>query len=77
MAAEQPNAGTFVLPKSILQQDFDIISEQEDHIVLTVRVSLDLIRDNERLLMALLEIARERPPAEPEGDLDDDSAEAT
>jgi len=62
----------FVLPTGILQQDFNIIDEQEDHIVLTVRVPLDLIRDNRPLLMALLQIAEKpRPPAEPEeGDLD-------
>jgi len=65
------NGVAFVLPTGILQQDFDIIDEQENHIVLTVRVPLDLIRDNRALWMALLEMA-ERPtaPAEPDGDLD-------
>jgi hypothetical protein len=51
--AEQLNAAAIVLPTGILQQDFDIIDEQEDHVVLTVRVPLDLIRDNHALLMAL------------------------
>ncbi len=63
--------GVFVLPTGILQEDAVIIDNQEDHIVLTLRVSKDLIRDNHSLLMALLEIATRRP-AEPEnGDLDD------
>lgn len=67
------NPAAFTLPLGILQQDFDIIDEQENHVVLTVRVPLNLIRDNRDLLKALLEIAAEntRPPAEPENDLDD------
>jgi len=57
-------------PTGILQRDFDIIDEQENHIVLTVRVPLDLIRDNMPLLMALCEIAtgKPTPPAEPDDD---------
>jgi hypothetical protein len=39
------------------QQDLDIIDEQETHVVLTVRVPIDLIRDNLSLLKALSEIA--------------------
>ena len=46
-----------------------IIDEQENHIVLTVRVPIDLIRDNHALLMALSEIATGNPVAsEPEPD---------
>jgi hypothetical protein len=67
---------SFVLPTGILQQDFDIIDEQENHIVLTVRVPIDLIRDNNALLMALIEIAtgkKLRLLDEPEeGDLDEE-----
>jgi hypothetical protein len=58
-----------VLPTAILKEDACIIDGQDDHVVLTVRVPLDLIRDNHPLLMALCEIAKPRPPAEPEGDL--------
>jgi hypothetical protein len=54
-AARNPdNPSAFVLPTGILQQDFEIIDEQEAHIVLTVRVPIDLIRDNRALLTALL-----------------------
>src|SRR5882724_346952 len=58
----------FVLPTGILQQDVNIIDEQENHVVLTVRVPLNLIRDNHAMLMALSEIAtgEPRPPAEPD-----------
>jgi hypothetical protein len=42
-------------------QDACIIDEQENHVVLTVRVPLDLIRDNHAMLMALSEIATGRP----------------
>jgi hypothetical protein len=69
--AEQLNPAAIVLPTGILQQDFDIIDEQENHIVLTVRVPIDLIRDNRALLMALLEIAAEKPRPPVENDLDD------
>jgi len=57
-------------PTGILQRDFDIIDEQDDHVVLTVRVPLDLIRDNHALWKALSEIAaKPRAPADP--DIDD------
>jgi hypothetical protein len=69
--AEQLNPAAIVLPTGILQQDFDIIDEQENHIVLTVRVPIELIRDNRALLMALLEIAAEKPRPPVENDLDD------
>ena len=56
-AARNPdNPSAFVLPTGILQQDFEIIDEQEAHIVL--RVPIDLIRDNRALLTALLESVR-------------------
>jgi len=64
------NGVAFVLPTGILQRDFDIIDEQDDHVVLTVRVPLDLIRDNHALWKALSEIAaKPRAPADP--DIDD------
>ena len=52
-----PTSVSFKLPTGILQQDFEIIDEQENHVVLTVRVPLNLIRDNMPLLRALAEIA--------------------
>jgi hypothetical protein len=71
-AARNPDKpGIITLPAAILQEDAAVIDEQENHIVLTVRVPLDLIRDNYALLMALSEIAtgKPRPPAEPECEL--------
>jgi hypothetical protein len=66
--ADKLNTTAVVLPAGILQRDFDIIDEQENHVVLTVRVPLDLIRDNHPLLMALSEIAtgKRMVPAEPD-----------
>jgi hypothetical protein len=60
---QELNPAAIMLPKGILQQDFDIIDDQENHIVLTVRVPKNLIRDNQRLWQALSEMAAE-PPAE-------------
>jgi hypothetical protein len=57
-----------------LQQDSVVIDEQENHLVMTLRASLDLIRDNHTTLMALCEIAtgKRMVPAEPEkGELAD------
>jgi hypothetical protein len=65
------NPGAIMLPAAVLRQDAVIIDEQENHIVLTVRVPLDWIRDNHATLMALCEIATGKP-AEP----DDDDAPA-
>jgi hypothetical protein len=62
--ADKLNTATdpsFVLPTGILMEDACIIDEQENHVVLTVRVPLDLIRDNHAMLMALSEIATGRP----------------
>ena len=67
--AEELNPAAIVLPKGILMEDACIIDEQENHIVLTERLPIDLIRDNHALLMALSEMGKPRPPAE--GDLDD------
>jgi hypothetical protein len=64
-----PNPAAFVLPTGILQHDAVIIDEQENHIVMTVRLPIDLIREKRALLTALLEISKPTPPAEP--DLDD------
>jgi len=50
------NPSCFTLPTGILQETIDIIDEQEDHIVLTVRIPKNLIRDNRALLTALCEI---------------------
>jgi hypothetical protein len=44
------------------KEDACIIDEQENHIVLTVRVPLDLIRDNHALLMALSEMGNQGRP---------------
>jgi hypothetical protein len=49
------NSSTFILPLDLLQQDCDIIDDQDEHIVLTLRLLKELIRDNHRLLMALAE----------------------
>ncbi len=64
------NPAAFVLPTGILTEDACIIDAQENHIVLTLRVPIDLIRDNHGLLRALLEIA-EKPTTPAEPDLDD------
>lgn len=58
----------FMLPTGILQQDISIIDEQENHVILTVRVPINLIRDNHALLMELSKIAGAdpRPPAAPD-----------
>jgi hypothetical protein len=47
----------FVLPTGILNVDADIIDDQENHIVLTLRVSKEMIRSNRALLSALIEMA--------------------
>jgi hypothetical protein len=62
-----PNPTAFVLPVGLLQQDADIIDDQENHIVLTLRLPKEVIRSNRALLRALAEMA-----AQPEkGDLAD------
>ncbi len=53
----------FLLPVGVLREDAAIIDEQPHHVVLTVRVPINWIRDNHALLMALSEIAM-RPPAD-------------
>jgi hypothetical protein len=71
--ADKLNTSTIVLPAAILQQDAVVIDEQENHVVLTVRLPIDLVRNNHTTLMALYEIAtgKSAPPAEPDkGDLD-------
>jgi cold shock protein len=45
------NSSTFILPLDLC----DIIDDQDEHIVLTLRLLKELIRDNHRLLMALAE----------------------
>jgi hypothetical protein len=70
-AARNPdNPAIITLPAAILQEDAAVIDEQENHIVLMVRVPIDLIRDNHALLMALSEIAtgKRMVPAEPDPD---------
>jgi hypothetical protein len=60
------NPAAFVLPTGILQQDFDIIDEQDDHLVLTLRVPKEVIRKYQPLLQALMEMSASSPVAEPE-----------
>jgi hypothetical protein len=49
------NNSTFILPRALLEQDCDIIDDQDEHIVLTLRLLKQMIRDNRRLLMGLAE----------------------
>jgi hypothetical protein len=74
--ADKLNPAIITLPAAILQQDAVVIDEQENHVVLTVRVPIDVIRDNQTTLMALIEIAtgkKLRLLDEPEeGDLDEE-----
>jgi hypothetical protein len=51
------NPTTVVLPAGILQQDADIIDDQENHTVLTLRIPKQVIRSNRALLSALIEMA--------------------
>jgi hypothetical protein len=46
-----------LLPRDVLQQDGCIIDNQQDHIVMTVRLPKSMIRENYRLLVALTEAA--------------------
>src|SRR4029077_5062347 len=70
------NPTTIFLPAAILQQDAVVIDEQENHVVMTLRLPIDVIRDNQTTLMALIEIAtgkKLRLLDEPEeGDLDEE-----
>jgi hypothetical protein len=60
----------FMLPTGILKEDAAIIDEQEYHVVLTVRLPIDAIRDNHAMLMALSEIATRQTDAPAEDDPD-------
>jgi hypothetical protein len=51
------NNSTFILPRVVLEQDCDIIDDQDEHIVLTLRLLKQLIRDNRQLLMGLADEA--------------------
>jgi hypothetical protein len=42
-----------VLPVQVLQQDSVILDEQEDHVVITLRVPKEWVRNNLQLLMGL------------------------
>jgi hypothetical protein len=64
---------TYFLPTGILQQDAVVIDEQENHIVLTVRLPIDLIRNNHTTLMALSEIATGSSPM-PQSEPDDNES---
>jgi hypothetical protein len=55
MEPSENNSSTFILPRDLLQRDADIIDEQDQHIVLTLRLLKQLIRDNRQLLMGLAE----------------------
>jgi hypothetical protein len=63
-----------VLPVVALQQDSLILDDQDNHLVLTLRISKQVIRDNHRLLMALAERSLGRdgdiPTATPGGECD-------
>jgi hypothetical protein len=50
-------ASIFSMPAAILKQDAVVIDEQENHIVMTLRLPIDVIRDNLTTLTALSEIA--------------------
>jgi hypothetical protein len=56
----EAGATGFVLPVGILQQDSSIIDEQDDHLVLTIRISKEAIRNNHLLLKALSEACASR-----------------
>jgi len=73
--AAMDKPGVVVLPTAVFLEDAAVIAEQPDHVVLTFRLPIDLIRKNHLLLKELLKIAAEKPtaPAEPEeGDLDEE-----
>jgi hypothetical protein len=55
MENSEQNSSTFILPLALLQEDCNIIDEQGDHIVLTLRVPKEWIRKNHAVLMALSE----------------------
>jgi hypothetical protein len=57
MKKSKDNSGVIMLPAELLQQDIVIIDDQDDHIVLTVRISKATILKNHALLMALSEAA--------------------
>jgi hypothetical protein len=50
IAAIDKKPGTFLLPTAILQQNAAVIDEQENHIVMTVRLPSDPHLDNDSLL---------------------------
>jgi len=64
------NPASFEMPKGILFEDAVIIDDQDDHLVLTLRVPKDVIWKNRPLLSALVEMSAPTwSPAEPEDDL--------
>jgi hypothetical protein len=56
MEKPEQNSSTFILRLALLQEDCNIIDEQGDHVVLTIRISKATIRKNYGMLMALSEI---------------------
>jgi hypothetical protein len=53
MKEPQRKSSTVTLPRFLLDEDSDIISDQDEHLVLTVRRLKKLICDNHELLMEL------------------------
>lgn len=47
----------FILPWGILQEAAEIIDDQENHIVITLRIPKEVIRNYQPLLRALIEMA--------------------
>jgi hypothetical protein len=57
MQTSKDSSLAFGLPLDLLQQDVDIIDDQAEHIVLTLRIPKATILKNHGLLMALSEAA--------------------
>jgi hypothetical protein len=51
--ADKSESELFTLPVAALQLDSVILDDQEDHVVLTLRVSKEWVRNNLQLLMGL------------------------
>jgi hypothetical protein len=55
MEKSEQNSSTFILPLDLLKQDCDIIDEQDEHIVVTLRLPKAWVRKNHGMLLALSE----------------------
>jgi hypothetical protein len=47
----------FMLPRAALQVDSVILDNQEDHVVVTLRIPKAVVRDNLQLLMGLCDMS--------------------